>query len=87
MKLIQTTISEISVRLRYADNEDAAKATQWMDFQFPLSDLRNTEDPTRQARQPSVQFLAEVQRSALRRARDVIGEETKRLVTLLDQYT
>jgi hypothetical protein len=87
MKLIQTTISETTVRLRYADNEDAAKATQWMDFQFPLSDLRNPEDPTRPLGHPRVRFLAEVERSALRHARGVIGEETKRLSDLLDQHS
>jgi hypothetical protein len=43
MKLIETTITDKSVRMRYADNEDAAAASEWIDFQVPLAKLEHAE--------------------------------------------
>jgi hypothetical protein len=82
MKLIETTILETTVRMRYADNADPAKATQWVDFQVSLSDLRNPSGQDLALGDPEVCFVAEVRRSALRHVRDVIGAETQRLATV-----
>jgi hypothetical protein len=86
VKLIETTVSETAVRMRCADDTDPAKATQWIDFRVPLADLKRPAGQQSQALgNPEVQFLAEVQRSALRYARDVIGAETQRLADLANQ--
>ena len=80
MNIVETKISETSVRLRYADNADPAKATQWMDFQFPLGDLLNSEKKPFADLQ--LEFLVEVQRGVLRQARDLVGAEMKRIADL-----
>jgi hypothetical protein len=40
MKLIETTISETTVRMRYADDADASKATQSLEFVVPMGEAR-----------------------------------------------
>ncbi|MFZ0733110.1 MAG: hypothetical protein WAM79_12350, partial [Candidatus Sulfotelmatobacter sp.] len=39
MKLIETTVLETTVRMRYADNADPAKAKEWFAFEVPLAPL------------------------------------------------
>jgi hypothetical protein len=41
MKLIETMVMESEVYVRYADDANPEKATQWLDFQLPLSELKH----------------------------------------------
>jgi hypothetical protein len=40
MKLIETTVSEKTVRLRLADKAEPAEATEWLDVQMRHQDLK-----------------------------------------------
>jgi hypothetical protein len=77
MKLIETVISETSIRLRYADETDPTKAVEWVDVQFALSGLKNPEDA-----KPELQYVAELQRAALDRLQAVLSGEIQRLRSL-----
>jgi hypothetical protein len=72
MKLIETTISETTVRMRFADNPDPAQAKEALEFAVPLATLRLDEanllgDPTRRT-------LGATQRAALYRVQVALGE-------------
>jgi hypothetical protein len=79
-KLVETTISETTVRLRYANENEAAKSTEWIDIQVPLAELLvpHTHQPTKIGN-PEPYFVAEVRLAALHYVRDVIGAEIQRL--------
>jgi hypothetical protein len=83
-KLIETIVSETSVRLLFADKPDPAEATAWVEVCAPLTDLkmpgmdRPLFDP-----EAAAPLHAEVQLAALRYARDVIGGETQALSELV----
>ena len=77
MKLLQTSVSATSIRMRFANDADPTKASQWVDFQVPLDQL-GLSDLERQ-------LLAELRLAALRHARGVIGDEVRRISELLDQ--
>jgi hypothetical protein len=82
MKLIETTVSETTVRMRYADNADPAKASQWIDFQVPLAELaegtgaRKTHLDRLEAR-----FLGAIQEAALHYMQDVVAKEIRETAT------
>jgi hypothetical protein len=78
LKLVQTTISGATIRLRYADSEDHDKATEWIDLQFSASDLNHPSAGSALG-DLEPQFLAEIRGAVLRRARDVIDAEIRRL--------
>jgi hypothetical protein len=83
MKLIETTVSGSSVWMRFADNADAARAAQWIDFQVPLAALKHgsgTDLPD-----PVELMLAATQVAALRFVRDRVSEETQRLASLANR--
>jgi hypothetical protein len=83
---VETTISETTIRIRYADHSDPAQATNWFAFEVPIGpdlmlpnhtggrDIALGELPTR--------LFASIQLAALRYVRDAIGEETQRLAGL-----
>lgn len=80
MKLVETKISENAVHMRYADNPDTTKVTQWVDFQVPLADLKYVDHGIeRQLGKLEDRYFVEIQLAALRYARDAIGAETQRL--------
>ena len=85
MKLIETSVSETSIRLRYADETDPAKAAEWIDMQFALSSLPdrnlNTEQPT------ELQYLAELQRAVLDRLQAILNSEIQRHRSLSSRMT
>jgi hypothetical protein len=81
MKLIETIVSATSVRMRYSNDEDAAQATQWIDFQVPIADLKGP-DQHNPLGDIECRYLAEIRLVALRYAREVIGVETQRLSNL-----
>ena len=39
MKLVKTSVTDSTVWLRFADNDEAAKAKEWIDVQVPISAL------------------------------------------------
>jgi hypothetical protein len=84
MKLIKTTVSETTVRMRFADQSDAAEATQWVDFQVPLGDLRSPKGQE-ELGDPETRYLAEIRLVALRFVRDAIDAETRRLAGLANR--
>jgi hypothetical protein len=79
MKLIETTVSDTTVRVRFADNADTAKATQWIDLQVPVADLKHgsrTPLPN-----PETLVLGASQVAVLRFVRDLADAEISRLVS------
>jgi hypothetical protein len=85
MKLIETTVLETTIRMRYADDADPAKATQWIDFQVNLADLVLPDAPDQKLGDLESHYLAVIRQAALRYARDTIGAETQRLARLASQ--
>jgi hypothetical protein len=86
MKLISTSLTETSIRMRYADHADPTKATQWFDFQVPLTELvdprsrgSQTPDPLGD---PNQEYLGAVRLAALRYVRNLVGDETQRLTAV-----
>lgn len=85
MHLIETTITQTAVHMRYANDADRTKATYWIDFQVPLSDLKLPAGQGEDALgDPQHRLLAEVQVGALRHVRGEVGAESQRLLGLLD---
>ena len=82
LKLIETRIAGKAVRMRFADRDDPKEASEWIEFQvspeYVVMGHNLFDDPDRL-------FLAEAHLAALRRARDVIGDEISRLSTLSNQ--
>ena len=84
--LIETTVTSTSVRMRYADQRDATKATMWLDFQVPLDGLklplpRGEEEFGDDA---NIRLLAEVHLAALYRVRALAAGEMGRFESLRD---
>jgi hypothetical protein len=79
LKLIETTISPTAVRLRYADNSDPTKATQWMDIQAPIAELMEPRREQAKLGEAELQYLAELHRAVLQYGRHVINGEIQRL--------
>jgi hypothetical protein len=69
MKLVSTLIFSTRVQMRFADDEDESKSTEWVEFSVRVA---HKEDP----------FLSELQLEALERARDTLGPEIQRLKAL-----
>jgi hypothetical protein len=84
MRLVETTIANATVRMRYADHEDLAHATEWIDFRVKIADLAHprAREVGEGLGDPDLQFLLEIRLAALRYARDTIGDETQRLQEL-----
>jgi hypothetical protein len=84
MTLVETTILSATIRMRYADNADPAKATEWIDIQTALPGLMNRHGHPL-GKEPDLYFLAEVRLAALRFAQEAIDAETRRLANLADR--
>ena len=86
MKLVETKVTSASVHMRYADNLDPSKATQWVDFQVPIDAVWAPDGPPgTPSIDPERQGLGEIRLAALRHARGVIGDETRRISELFDR--
>jgi len=72
MKITETIVSKTTVRVRFSDGLDPS--VEWMDFQVKLQDLETVGF--------ELQYLGELQRAALRYARNAINAENERLVAL-----
>ena len=77
MKLIETTISETTVRMRYADDADPAKATEWVDFQAKNQDLKLPNGTT--LTKPEPHPFAALKLAALRHVLGVVDAEIARI--------
>ena len=77
MKIVETTISETSIRMRYADSSDPLKATEWIDFQLKLSELKRPSGT--KLGEPEPLHLAELRRAALQCVQDLLDNEIRRL--------
>jgi hypothetical protein len=73
MKLIAITIAEKLVRMRFANDPDPAKATEWLEFQTHCQEFEDSW------------VLAGVQREALDRIRAVIDSEIQGLRSTLNR--
>jgi hypothetical protein len=71
MKIIETTVSKTTIRVRFSDGLD--HPIEWIDFQVKLADLKLGET--------ELQYLGELQKEALRCARATINVESERLAT------
>ncbi len=81
---VETTISGTTIKMRYANHSDPAQATEWLAFEVPIGPeltlpTAGGEIPLGEIR---TRLLASVELAALRRVRDVIGDETQRLAGL-----
>jgi len=83
MKLIETTVSGSALRMRYADDADATKASEWVDFQVRLSHMER--EPGKTIADPELLFLAELRRAALEHVQSAIGAEIRRLQALANR--
>jgi hypothetical protein len=80
VKLIQTTISETSISMRYADDADTAMAQEWIEFKVKISELRSESGtPIFDTRSPP---LGGLQRAALLRVREELSHEIPPLPTI-----
>src|SRR5262245_56740203 len=81
MKLIETTISGKSVRMRYADDPNPEKATQWFEFQVLVEAIGNSSGgPNQPIPEFGLEYLAQLHRGAILRARDTLDDELQRLL-------
>jgi hypothetical protein len=85
MELIETTISEDSVRMCFANEQEPSKATGWIDFQVPLHGLNSPTSANTVLGDPQLRFLEEIQRAALRYVRDAITDEIDVRVSLANR--
>lgn len=83
MKLIETCVAETTVRMRFADNADATKASEWIDFQLPTANLKRESDT--RISTPALVPLGAIRVAALQHVRDVIDEEIRNAQGQLDR--
>jgi hypothetical protein len=79
MQLVQTNFSADFVRMRYANNPDLALATEWIDFQVPMAELRLPSDHAQGLGDLDTLMIGEFHLAALRHAREALAAETQRL--------
>lgn len=77
MKHISTTVSETAIHVRYANDPDPAKATEWIDTQVTLPNAKLPSGTT--LAEPDAHRLAGLRLVALLHARDAASEEIQRL--------
>jgi hypothetical protein len=76
-KLVETTISGSSIRLRFADESNPE--FEWMHFQVPISELKEPNQQNSKLDEPELQYLAELQLAVLQYVRHAINAEIQRL--------
>ena len=77
MKLIETSVTQTNVRMRYQDTRDPSMPDNWIELQVPLSMLKLPSNTP--LGDPESHFLATVREVALRYVRDVFDAEIVRL--------
>jgi len=78
IKLVETAIRPTTIRLRYADADDPAAATEWIDLHFAAKDLKNPKSGNPLGNLEP-RYLLEIQAAALHHARDIMEAEIQRL--------
>jgi hypothetical protein len=84
LKIVETTVYEATIHVRLADNADKLAAAEWVDLQCKISDLQHAGQSISE---PKHLGLSELQRAALRNARDLIDAEIDRLAGRLGHPT
>jgi hypothetical protein len=79
MQLVQTSFSEGFVHIRYANHADPARSTEWIDFQAPISELRDPQNRQMGLGNLDTLLIGEFRLAALRHAREALAAETQRL--------
>ena len=79
MMFVETVVSEKTIRVRIADEDDPTVATEWIDLLVLVSKLASATNRDRKLEDLESRMLAELQVAALHRARDVIADEIRRL--------
>lgn len=79
LALVQTSFSAEAVRMRYANHPDPARATAWIDFQVPVSELRDPQNRQLGLGNLEALLIGEFRLAALRHAREALAAETQRL--------
>lgn len=83
LKIVETTVTEAAVRVRFADDADPAKAIEWLDLRFPVSKLESSKGNS--LGDPRKRTLAAIHQAALLFAQDVIDAETEKIAALADR--
>jgi hypothetical protein len=84
LTLVETTISAATIRMRFADQADAAKATEWIDYQVKLEDLKHASG-TKIPSPMEHHFLGVLQAAAIRHVREAVSVEIQHLANLADR--
>jgi hypothetical protein len=86
MRIVETVLKASTVRIVLANNQDPALASERMDFEIPLTGLKEPrERDARSLGALEYRHLATIQVAALRYARSAITVEADRLSNLLRQ--
>lgn len=85
MQTIETKILQNAVYMRLADDPDPEKASYWIEFELPNDKLTlpMASGPNDSLRDVERRFVGAVRLAALRYVQDLIGEETRRLATVV----
>jgi hypothetical protein len=81
MKHVATMISETAIHVRYADNPDPQKATEWIDTQVTLQHAKMPSGKL--LKDLEGHYLAGLRLVALLHARDTASAEIQRLSQIL----
>jgi hypothetical protein len=79
MQIVETAVKLPTIKIVLADNLDGAAATERIELEVPIAELKSPTDRKLPLAQLELQYLAEVQGAALLRTRDVIDTEIRRL--------
>ena len=82
MKLVETTVTSKTVRMRFAEGADPTKPNEWIDFQVPIGSL--TLPSETELGDPRLRRFALVQQAALRFVRDAISAEIQGISSLVE---
>jgi hypothetical protein len=85
MQILETTLKASAVKIVLANNRDPSLATEKMDFEIPLTGLRDPREKDAPLGPLEDRHLATIQVAALRYVRNAITDEAQRLSGLLDQ--
>jgi hypothetical protein len=79
LRLIFTTISNVAIHMRLADDHDPTQAAHWIDFRLPVAALKVEKVNGDAEMEPiAKRHLATIWEAAFRCAQDALGEEIRR---------
>ena len=77
MEVIATHIDNDAITIKLADNAEDLK--RWIEIRFPIDALPDPYEKGQPLTDIEAKYVAEIRLSALRAARDVIGEHMRRI--------